>query len=121
MRFCAYVKNGILPAVTLPAPEGHTPVPLVYQGRVKTAGGQEAGAGAKPPKAAAAAVEKKPATKGKRRRPRKPKPSILVRRSVERMSLRQLKKVRGAERVWKHRLIMRQVRRAGDVEEEEAA
>jgi redox-sensitive bicupin YhaK (pirin superfamily) len=29
--------------VTLPAPEGHTTVPLVYQGRVKTADGQEAG------------------------------------------------------------------------------
>ena len=28
---------------TLPAPEGHTTVPLVYQGRVKTADGQEAG------------------------------------------------------------------------------
>jgi hypothetical protein len=29
--------------VTLPAPEGHTTVPLVYQGRVKTPDGQEAG------------------------------------------------------------------------------
>lgn len=29
--------------VTLPAPEGHTTVPLVYQGRVQTADGQEAG------------------------------------------------------------------------------
>ena len=29
--------------VILPAPEGHTTVPLVYQGRVKTADGQEAG------------------------------------------------------------------------------
>ncbi len=29
--------------VTLPAPEGHTTVPLVYQGRVKTTDGQEAG------------------------------------------------------------------------------
>ncbi len=29
--------------VTLPAPEGYTTVPLVYQGRVKTADGQEAG------------------------------------------------------------------------------
>ncbi|MCU0927072.1 MAG: pirin family protein [Hydrogenophaga sp.] len=29
--------------VTLPAPAGHTTVPLVYQGRVKTADGQEAG------------------------------------------------------------------------------
>jgi redox-sensitive bicupin YhaK (pirin superfamily) len=29
--------------VTLPAPEGHTTVPLVFQGRVKTADGQEAG------------------------------------------------------------------------------
>lgn len=29
--------------VTLPAPGGHTTVPLVYQGRVKTADGQEAG------------------------------------------------------------------------------
>ena len=29
--------------VTLPAPEGHTTVPLVYQGLVKTADGQEAG------------------------------------------------------------------------------
>lgn len=29
--------------VTLPAHEGHTTVPLVYQGRVKTADGQEAG------------------------------------------------------------------------------
>lgn len=29
--------------VTLPAPVGHTTVPLVYQGRVKTADGQEAG------------------------------------------------------------------------------
>lgn len=29
--------------VTLPAPEGHTTVPLVYQGRVRTADGQEAG------------------------------------------------------------------------------
>jgi redox-sensitive bicupin YhaK (pirin superfamily) len=29
--------------ITLPAPEGHTTVPLVYQGRVKTADGQEAG------------------------------------------------------------------------------
>lgn len=29
--------------VTLPAPEGHTTVPLVYQGRVKTADGQQAG------------------------------------------------------------------------------
>jgi redox-sensitive bicupin YhaK (pirin superfamily) len=29
--------------VTLPAPEGHTTVPLVYQGRVKTQDGQEAG------------------------------------------------------------------------------
>ncbi|WP_066261595.1 pirin family protein [Hydrogenophaga flava] len=29
--------------VALPAPEGHTTVPLVYQGRVKTADGQEAG------------------------------------------------------------------------------
>lgn len=29
--------------VTLPAPEGHTTVPLVYRGRVKTADGQEAG------------------------------------------------------------------------------
>lgn len=29
--------------VTLPAPEGHTTVPLVYQGRVKTQDGQETG------------------------------------------------------------------------------
>ncbi len=29
--------------VTLPAPEGHTTVPLVYQGRVRTAEGHEAG------------------------------------------------------------------------------
>jgi redox-sensitive bicupin YhaK (pirin superfamily) len=29
--------------VNLPAPDGHTTVPLVYQGRVKTADGQEAG------------------------------------------------------------------------------
>jgi quercetin 2,3-dioxygenase len=29
--------------VSLPAPEGHTTVPLVYQGRVKTQDGQEAG------------------------------------------------------------------------------
>ena len=84
-----------------------------------TAAPKESAAEAKPPKpvqAKEAQAKPAPAKRVRRRRTRKPKPSILVRRAVARMSPRQLKKVKGAERVWKHRLIMRRVRRAGGAE-----
>lgn len=60
-------------------------------------------------------------TATRRKRQRKLRASILVRRAVEQMSRRQLKKARGAARVWKHRLIMRLVRKASDEPEAEEA
>jgi len=54
-------------------------------------------------------------------RPAPAKKSILVRKAVERMTKRRLKRARGIERIWRHRLKMRQLRRTGDgdMEEEE--
>ena len=54
----------------------------------------------------------------RRKRKRTPRPSIKVRRAVERMSARRLKKVHGVERIWRNRLRMR-VFRAMPAEEEE--
>jgi len=55
----------------------------------------------------------------RRRRRRKPRSSILVRKAVERMTKRRLKRARGIERIWRHRLKMRQLRRAPDAEEDD--
>jgi hypothetical protein len=55
----------------------------------------------------------------RRRRHRRPRPSILVRKAVEKMPRRRLKKLRGAERIWRHRIKMRQLRRMVGAEEED--
>jgi len=53
----------------------------------------------------------------RRKRKRTPRPSIKVRRAVEQMSARRLKKVRGVERIWRNRLRMRVFRATPDEEE----
>jgi hypothetical protein len=62
---------------------------------------------------------KRKRSRRRRKRKRKPRPMIKVRKAVERMSARRLKKVRGVERIWRNRLRAR-VRRTMPDEEEES-
>jgi len=91
---------------------------LLPGGRPAPAGGK--GPGSKDGGKGEAAPKKRKRKRGRRRRRRrKPRPSIMVRKAVEKMDARRLKKVRGAERIWRHRLEMRQLRRMAGAEEEE--
>lgn len=86
----------------LPGEQPRHPPKAKPAAREKAAGG-DADAAAKDGERPA----KRKRARRRRKRKRKPRASIKVRRAVERMSPRRLKKVRGAERIWRNRLRLR--------------